>query len=226
MPALCLASQAPCIACGDKHAPVRRLSPKPPRLVLELCLACAGRDACPYCQLPLGSPGEKGCADCWNPRGPTARLRSLGPLKAEDRLATLALSLPSLAERLTEGVLPFEAKKLDAFARRDGELPAARWAARFVLYAHYSYGSVSACLFDMRLALETWDGAHRAAFVTWVLAEAPCSCGQPECPYEQATRAAEASGAPHDPCCGDTCTRTCAWNGTRRAWLAEHPHGG
>jgi hypothetical protein len=82
----------------------------------------------------------------------------------------LALSFHGL--RAADGVRPFDAETLDAWACGPAPGSGALNAARFVLSVWNSRAKWRCGRFDVVDALSCWDAEHRAAFLAW--AQEPC----------------------------------------------------
>lgn len=88
----------------------------------------------------------------------------------ELKIQRLAMRFPSLeraAVKTVPGILPWNAKELDAWAASaipsDGE----RYAAQFVLSIWDNAGNWQCGKFDVVDALRIWDPMHCAVFIEW-----------------------------------------------------------
>lgn len=84
---------------------------------------------------------------------------------AHEKLTDLARSFPTLED--ADGVSPFDAEALDAWACGPVPGSGALYAAQFVLSV-YNLGAPWKCgPFHAVRALAAWDRRHREAFLAW-----------------------------------------------------------
>lgn len=84
------------------------------------------------------------------------------------RMVDLALSFPTLRNApLADKYGEFDARYFARWADRTLYSSGARHAARFVLMVFNSSTRWKIGRFDLSHAMQTWDGAHREAFVAW-----------------------------------------------------------
>lgn len=89
-----------------------------------------------------------------------------GVIAAALPIERLALSFPALWH--AQGVRPWEALQLDAWASSPTLADGALHAARFVLAVWDNSYAWRCGHFDAMEALSVWDAPHRGAFLTWV----------------------------------------------------------
>lgn len=77
----------------------------------------------------------------------------------------LAWSFPTL--RSARGVVPFDPEELDRWACGPVPSSGGLYAAQFVLAVWNNYAEWQCGKIDIIRALNTWDAAHREAFLAW-----------------------------------------------------------
>jgi hypothetical protein len=99
-------------------------------------------------------------------REPLVMTRKIDPY-AYLSLSHLAHSFVSLEQ--ADGVEPWDAERLDAWACAPNRSRSAVHAARFVLHVFDRAVAWRCGPFDVVDAVREWDAAHRDAFLVWVL---------------------------------------------------------
>lgn len=119
------------------------------------------------------------CRDCGNARpagnGNVSRLCATCDLKHAAKLASavgfmvvLAHKFPTLRD--ADGVCPWDAEKLDAWACGPKRTGGGWHAAMFVLSVWRPHAQWRCGRFSAALAMQVWDEHHRAAFAAWASA--------------------------------------------------------
>ena len=88
--------------------------------------------------------------------------------RPEDRIRTLAHSLPSL--RSAPGLAEWQAITLDAWAASGSPSHGERCSARFLLAVWNPEETWRSGRFDLMEALRVWDEPHRRTFLQWAAA--------------------------------------------------------